>query len=71
MALDGDDRYLNNNYLLLASKNKLEYKDLFGRESVLGDWVRQQLAVVRIGDILFSHAGISPSLLENGMRLRK
>lgn len=71
MALDGDVRYLNNNYLLLSSKNKVEYKDLFGSASVLGDWIRQQPSVIRIGDILFSHAGISPSLLENKIEFRK
>ena len=65
MELEGDTRYLHNNYLLLTTKNKTTYMDLFGKESLLGLWIRQQQTVVRIGNFLFSHAGISPQLIKN------
>lgn len=69
MELEGDNRYLNNNYLLLTSKNEVAYKDLFGNESVLGKWIRQQHTAIRIGNILFSHAGISPFVVKYNFRI--
>jgi len=69
MALQGDTRYLNNNYLLLTSKNRTTYKELFDTESVLGRWIRRQHTVVQIDNILFSHAGISPLIAKNKFKL--
>ena len=71
MELQGDTRYLNNNYLLLTSKNNTTYRELFGTESILGLWLRRQHTVVRIGNILFSHAGISPVLVKNKIQINE
>lgn len=69
MELEGDTRYLNNNYLLLTTKNEISYKELFGPETILGKWIRQQHSVIRIGNILFSHAGISPALVKSNFKI--
>lgn len=39
-----------------------EQRDAFGPKGVYGRWVRRLPPVVRIGDTLFVHAGISPAL---------
>jgi FOG: Ankyrin repeat len=69
MELTGDTRYLNSKYLTLCSKNGIEYKDLFTKEYVLGNWIRNQKSIIRIGNLLFSHAGVSPSLLRHNFSL--
>ena len=71
MTLGGDTRYLNNSYLLLASKNKIAYKDLFGEETLLGKWVRHQHSVLQVGNILFTHAGISPIIINEKFKLNQ
>ncbi|MFN4081788.1 MAG: hypothetical protein ACK4NS_12895, partial [Saprospiraceae bacterium] len=43
------------------------YGDLYGPDTELGRWLRSKHAVVRIGEYVFCHGGISPELAESGV----
>lgn len=38
--------------------------ELWSQQSVIGDWLRTKPALIKIGKTLFTHAGISPRVLE-------
>lgn len=40
----------------------LEYRDAFSPNGKYGKWIRQHAAVVEVGDVIFLHGGIPPSL---------
>ena len=65
MNLRGDLRYLHPRYPQTARiLGAASYTDLFTPESVLGDWLRSRPAVLKLGDLLLLHGGISPQVLE-------
>ena len=43
--------------------------DAFARDTVLGAWLRRQPVVLKLGDVLFTHAGISPQTAASGLTL--
>ncbi|MEM1218027.1 MAG: metallophosphoesterase [Bacteroidota bacterium] len=69
MNIQGDFRYVQDKYKKLAiaigNKNQKEenYTILFSTDSHLGLWLRSKNIVERIGDYLFTHAGLSPNIL--------
>ncbi len=63
MIFEGDLRYIHPKYRVQTRHTGIRYNRLFSTESVLGRWLRSKPAVVCIGDLLFSHAGISPAVL--------
>ncbi|WP_187696387.1 metallophosphoesterase [Xanthovirga aplysinae] len=60
MILTGDVRYLSAKYDLLCAATNTFYSDLYEKHYVLGDWVRSRNVILKIGETLFVHAGISP-----------
>lgn len=60
MVLYNDLRYVNPKYLRVAELLARPYPDLYGRDSVIGGWLRRQPVMARIGDTLFVHGGIEP-----------
>ena len=70
MAMRGDLRYLHARHAdtarLLAASN---YSQLFGANSVLGQWLRSRPAVLKVNDLLCLHAGVSRALLDSGLTL--
>ena len=63
MVLQGDLRYVHENYLDVVSRElKTPYPELFGPETELGRWLRTKPVLVKIDDLLFVHAGVGPSL---------
>jgi hypothetical protein len=67
MVMRGDNRYVNEKYLEgTAKKSRILHQDLFGPDSELGRWLRTKHTMIRLNDILFVHAGISPELVERG-----
>lgn len=68
MNLQGDLRYLENKYTVLdslvTSHLDIGYEDLYGRNTELGKWLRSKNTVMKIGDLLFVHGGISPKIVE-------
>ncbi|HEY6124668.1 MAG TPA: metallophosphoesterase [Steroidobacteraceae bacterium] len=70
MVLLGDLRYLNPKYVqTTAVTGVTSYSQLFDSTSVLGQWLRTLPAVLKINDLLFLHAGISPALNDSQMKL--
>ncbi len=65
MALTGDHRYVNDKYDFFNHYTFTNYFELFAKNSILGDWLRNQGAILQINDNLFMHAGISPQFAEN------
>lgn len=64
MVLGGDLRYVHPHYLEVAKRLDQPYPALFGADSVLGQWLRQKPVLRRIGDSLYLHGGISPTVAE-------
>ncbi|WP_051069498.1 metallophosphoesterase [Mariniradius saccharolyticus] len=63
MLLSGDNRFLNEKYTQSARLMGITIQEMYGKNSVLGDWLRNRPALVKIDDYLFVHAGISPEYL--------
>jgi hypothetical protein len=70
MVLKGDYRYVHENYLSgIVAATGLEYKALYGTNTVLGRWLRSRHAAMKINGMLFVHGGIAPLLVERGVSL--
>lgn len=60
MNMKGDIRYLNAKYRALP----LTAAYLLGPDTEAGRWVRSHPVMVRLGDVLFVHGGVSPRLAD-------
>ena len=47
------------------------YQRAFGADTVIGHWLRKQPVLLRLGDVLFAHAGISPQVAQSGLSLEQ
>lgn len=64
MNLRGDARYARSKYTFLADELlDIPHKKLYGEASELGKWLRTKNSVIKINNILFAHAGISPGIV--------
>jgi len=66
MLLAGETRYANPKYLQQPS-GLPPLSALYGPSSELGRWLRSRPVLLRLGDLLFVHGGISPELLALGL----
>jgi len=64
MNLQGRLKYVRPKYKALSQKLKIPYKELYGNNSELGRWLRQKHTIIKINNILFAHAGISPNFIK-------
>lgn len=71
MVMQNDLRYINKKYWLTSKLLKTPYNDLYGKETVLGRWLRSKNTILKINDNLFLHAGISEEFISNGFDLEK
>jgi hypothetical protein len=70
MVLRGDLRYLHARYRATAQLLGVSsYAQLFDADSVLGQWLRSKPAVLKLGDFLCLHGGISPGLVARKLSL--
>jgi len=70
MALGGDERYLHPKYLKVRDALKARnYAALWNEHTLLGQWLRAKAAVMKIGDYLCLHGGISPETLRRELSL--
>ena len=70
MALGGDERYLNPKYLEVRDALQApNYAALWGAETLLGQWLRTKSAVMKIGDYLCLHGGLSREVVERSLSL--
>ncbi|MFY8160426.1 MAG: metallophosphoesterase [Candidatus Kapaibacteriota bacterium] len=71
MNLRGNVKYVHLKYKALADKLKIPYKELYSKDSELGRWLRTKNSVIKINDILFSHGGLSPALVNKKYTLEE
>jgi len=64
MNLMGKTKYVKDKYTSLSKKLNMPYKELYGRNTELGKWLRTKNTVVKIGNSLYVHAGISTDMVE-------
>lgn len=62
MNLSNDLRYVNKKYLDNAALLNQAYVSLYSEDSELGRWLRTKNIVEKIGDVLFTHGGISSAI---------
>ncbi len=65
MIMGGDIRYIADKYRLSSSLLRTPYPALYGKDTELGRWLRAQNSIAIVGDYVFVHAGIAPSLEVN------
>ncbi len=63
MIFSDDLRYVANDYYSLCDNLSLSYSSLFDRNTLLGFWLRQKPAGIKINNYLFVHAGFSPEVI--------
>ena len=71
MNLTDDLRYLNKKYLENAALLDQKYISLYDENSELGRWLRTKNIIERIGDIIFTHGGISSAINKLNLSLRE
>jgi len=62
MVLNGDLRYLHPKYVETSRLFEQPFERLYGKNTVLGAWLRSKPVLVKINDMLFAHGGFHPSL---------
>ncbi len=71
MNLSGDLRYVQPKYIENAGLMKEGFTTLIGENSELGRWLRTRNIVEKIGDMLFTHGGISAFVNRMDISLEK
>ena len=59
MILQNDLRYIHTKYHKTPFLLGIEYKELYGKNTVIGRWLRSKSTIIKINDIMFTHGGIS------------
>jgi hypothetical protein len=67
MLLAGQEKYVHEKYQQTKQIVGLSQAELYGSNSVLGHWLRQQPAILILGNTLFVHGGISDELTKSQM----
>ncbi|HEX6334140.1 MAG TPA: metallophosphoesterase, partial [Flavisolibacter sp.] len=62
MNLSEDFRYAHPKYTQVAALMGREFYEFYSRDSELGRWLRTKNIIEKVGDLLFTHAGISPAM---------
>ncbi|MBL0209515.1 MAG: metallophosphoesterase [Holophagaceae bacterium] len=70
MVAAGDLRYLNSKYAGTI-QGLPSQPELLGPDSELGRWLRSRPILLKLGNILFVHGGISPELVARGWSLKQ
>ena len=68
---DADVRYIHKRYLVTGALLKTAYQDLYGPDTYLGRWLRSKPLAVKINGEVYTHGGISKSLLREVSGLRR
>lgn len=63
MVLYNDLRYIHDKYHTSSNLLDEKYDQLYGNNTILGRWIRSKSTIVKINDIIFTHAGISDNLI--------
>jgi hypothetical protein len=66
MVMTGDYHYTNQKYLNQPD-GMPGLAQLWGTESEIGRWLRSRPLMMKLGDLLFVHGGVSPVLIDRGL----
>lgn len=70
LVLRGEQRYLHPRYPEIARRlGASGYSQLLGGDTVLGAWLRSRPAMLKLGDLLIVHGGVSAELAASGLDL--
>jgi hypothetical protein len=70
MILRGDQRYLHPRYAeTTRALGVASYSELFGPETLAGQWLRSRPTMLRINGQLFLHGGVSRALADSGLSI--
>jgi hypothetical protein len=69
MVLNGNLRSVHPKYTEIANVLKKPFNTLFNKGSVLGDWLRTRPVLVKINDVLFTHGGLHPDLVNKNLSI--
>ncbi|MDO6472750.1 metallophosphoesterase [Maribacter sp. 1_MG-2023] len=69
MIFQKDLRHINKKYKKTSKLLNTTYTDLFGKNTVLGRWLRSKSTIVKINDVLYVHGGISPEFVNEAQNL--
>jgi len=64
MVLYDDLRYIHAKYVDIARLLGRPYSALYGKDTVIGGWLRTRPVMLKLGDTLFLHGGIAPENLD-------
>jgi len=67
MIMTNDTRYLNKKYEVFSNYFLRDYARFFDVNSELGHWLRDRNVIIKINDVIYSHAGISPQVYDRGL----
>ena len=68
MAMANDLRYVESGHRY-AIEQMMPYAESLSSKTLLGRWLKEQPHIIKLGDMLFTHGGISPSILQNESNL--
>jgi hypothetical protein len=66
MILNNDLRYIHEKYTRSANLMSTTFNQLYSNNSFLGKWLRKKPVLVKINDMQFVHAGVSPKIVSYG-----
>lgn len=66
MVLNNDIRYIHEKYRESSELMGKTYTELFAENTFFGQWLRTKPVMLKINDLLFVHAGVSPEFIERG-----
>jgi hypothetical protein len=69
MVLNGNLRSVHPKYTEVAKILETPFNTLFNKGTVLGDWLRTRPVLLKINNILFTHGGLHPDLVEKGLSM--
>lgn len=64
MIFKHDLRYIHKKYAIVSGLLQTDYTKLYGKNTVMGRWLRSKNTIVKINDNTFVHGGISKEFLE-------
>lgn len=62
MNLSGDLRYLNAKYQRSSQLMQMPFTSMLGENTELGQWFRSKNVMMKVGDVLLMHGGVSPQV---------
>ncbi|NOZ46031.1 MAG: metallophosphoesterase [Chlorobi bacterium] len=71
MNMQGEHRYADVKYDKLCQVLNIEHKELYSVNTYIGKWLSTKNLVEKIGNILFTHAGICPEIALSGLSLKQ